>query len=479
MIMILGLIVVVAAMMLVIFFVLLSKRSKEVTDIAKSFEEYKNTTQNELMQLRTKEATFDTLLEQEKQKNTELKENNSQRVNELKQELEVARVKVDSLIEEIKNYKSENSTLATQLKEQNIAMQDKLELLQNSETKLKTEFENLANKIFEDNSQKLNQKNQESLTNVLNPVREQLKDFRSRVDTIYEKDTAGRVELKHELQNLKELNQKMSEEAHNLTTALKGDKKQQGNWGEMVLEKVLESSGLRKGEEYLREVTLKADENIKFRPDVIIKLPENRDIIIDAKTSLVAYDSFIGAETELEKTKHTNEHINALKNHIDGLSIKEYEKLEGVNSLDFIFIFVPIENALTLALSKNIPNFDKNLYEYAFQKKIILVSPTTLLLALKVIENTWKYEKQAKSITSIYSRAEELYKKFVGFVDDLEKVGKSINDATKSYDNAFSKLKSGNGNLIGQAEKLKVVSNIKPKKELKSDLVELALDDDQ
>ncbi|AXA33451.1 DNA recombination protein RmuC [Francisella adeliensis] len=478
MIIIVGLIFVVVVLATV-FLMMLSKKTKEVQNITKSFEEYKNTTQNELMQLRSKEVTFDTLLEQEKQKNIELKEDKAQRIEELKQELSLARSKVDNFIEEIKNYKSENSKLETQLKEQNIAMQDKLELLQNSEAKLKTEFENLANKIFESNSQKLNQKNQESLSNVLNPVREQLKDFRSRVDTIYEKDTAGRVELKHELQTLKELNQKMSEEAHNLTTALKGDKKQQGNWGEMVLEKVLESSGLRKGEEYLREFTLKADENTKFRPDVIIKLPENRDIIIDAKTSLVAYDNFIGAETELEKTKYTNEHINALKNHIDGLSLKEYEKLEGVNSLDFIFIFVPIENALTLALSKNIPNYDKNLYEYAFQKKIILVSPTTLLLALKVIENTWKYEKQAKSITAIYSRAEELYKKFVGFVEDLEKVGKSINDATKSYDNAFSKLKSGNGNLIGQAEKLKIVSNIKPKKEIKSDLVEIGLEDDK
>ena len=476
MIMLIG-IIILCVVLGVLGFLVSVKKSKQVESIRNSFEEYKNTTQNELMQLRSKEATFDTLLDQEKQKNAELKEDKSQSIDELKQELITSRSKVDNLIEEIKNYKSENSKLDTQLKEQNIAMQDKLELLQNSEAKLKTEFENLATKIFEDNSQKLNQKNQESLSNVLNPVREQLKDFRSRVDTIYEKDTAGRIELKHELQTLKELNQKMSEEAHNLTTALKGDKKQQGNWGEMVLEKVLESSGLRKGEEYLREFTLKADENIKFRPDVIIKLPENRDIIIDAKTSLVAYDNYIGADTELEKSKYTNEHINALKNHIDGLSLKEYEKLDGVNSLDFIFIFVPIENALTLALSKNIPNYDKNLYEYAFQKKIILVIPTTLLLALKVIENTWKYEKQAKSISAIYSRAEELYKKFVGFVDDLEKVGKSINDATKSYDNAFSKLKSGNGNLIGQVEKLKVVSNIKPKKELNSGLVELAVDE--
>ncbi len=472
MIIIVGLIFVVVVLVTV-FLMMLSKKTKEVQNIAKSFEDYKNTTQNELMQLRSKEVTFDTLLEQEKQKNIELKEDKTQRIGDLKQELCLARSKVDNFIEEIKNYKSENSRLETQLKEQNISMQDKLELLQNREANLKTEFENLANKIFESNSQKLNQKNQESLSNVLNPVREQLKDFRSRVETIYEKDTAGRIELKHELQTLKDLNQKMSKEAHNLTTALKGDKKQQGNWGEMVLEKVLESSGLRKGEEYLREFTLKADENAKFRPDVIIKLPENRDIIIDAKTSLVAYDNFIGAETEHEKNKYTNEHINALKNHIDGLSLKEYEKLEGVNSLDFIFIFVPIEDALTLVLSKNIPNYNKNLYEYAFQKKIILVSPTTLLLALKVIENTWKYEKQSKNISVIYSRAEELYKKFVGFVEDLEKVGQSINDANKSYDNAFSKLKSGNGNLIGQAEKLKIVSNIKPKKEIKSDLVEL------
>jgi len=251
MIMLIG-IIILCVVLGVLGFLVSVKKSKQVEIIRNSFEEYKNTTQNELMQLRSKEATFDTLLDQEKQKNAELKEDKSQRIDELKQELITSRSKVDNLIEEIKNYKSENSKLDTQLKEQNIAMQDKLELLQNSEAKLKTEFENLATKIFEDNSQKLNQKNQESLSNVLNPVREQLKDFRSRVDTIYEKDTAGRIELKHELQTLKELNQKMSEEAHNLTTALKGDKKQQCNWGEMVLEKVLESSGLMKGEEYLR-----------------------------------------------------------------------------------------------------------------------------------------------------------------------------------------------------------------------------------
>ena len=471
-----GLVVVLCIVMGIMFFLVLVKKAKEIGNINSSFQKYKDIKQNEVFALQSKKSTLDILLSESKQKNIETKQDGIQRIDELKLDLKQEREKNDNYIEEIKNYKSQISMLETSLKEQNISMQDKMKILQDSETKLKVEFENVANKIFENNSKRFDERNTQSLNFVLNPMKEQLKDFRSRVDTIYEKDTAGRIELKHELQTLKELNQKMSQEAHNLTTALKGDKKQQGNWGEMVLKKVLESSGLRKGEEYLREVTLRAGENIKFRPDVIIKLPENRDIIIDAKTSLVAYDNYIGADNELEKTKYTNEHINALKNHIDGLSLKEYEKLEGVNSLDFIFIFVPIENALTLALSKNIPNFDKNLYEYAFQKKIILVSPTTLLLALKVIENTWKYEKQAKSITAIYSRAEELYKKFVGFVDDLEKVGKSIGDASKSYDNAFSKLKSGNGNLIGQVEKLKIVSNIQPKKVVDERLVESALE---
>ncbi|ASG68160.1 recombinase RmuC [Francisella halioticida] len=463
--------IVLAIVLIIVLFLLLSKKSKQVEDILQDYEKYKDSTQNELIKLRGKNVTFDTLLDQEKQKNSELKQDSILRIDELKQEIKEERKKSYSYIEEIKNYKSQVSMLETQLKEQNNAMQDKLELLQNSETKLKTEFENLANKIFEDNSKKLNERNQESLNSVLNPVREQLKDFKQKVEDVYDKESTARGALQNELKTLKELNQKMTTEAHNLTNALRSSTKQQGIWGEMVLENVLEKSGLREGLEYIREKHTTDEEGKAYRPDVVVKLPDSRDIIIDAKTSLFAYNDYMAADEE-QKQVHLKAHIRSIREHIKGLANKSYENLKDINSLDFIFMFIPIEGALLLALDN-----DTNLYDEAFKQKIILVSPTTLLVALRAVENTWRYEKQAQSITDIYSRAEELYKKFVGFVDDLEKVGKSINDANKSYENAFSKLKTGRGNLIGQVEKLKLTSNIKPKKELDNDLVENAMSD--
>lgn len=337
--------------------------------------------------------------------------------------------------------------------------------------KLKSEFENLANKIFEDSSKKLTERNQESLNSVLNPVKEQLRDFKQKVEDVYDKESNARSALQNELKTLKELNQKMTTEAHNLTNALRNSTKQQGIWGEMILENVLEKSGLRKGFEYFREKHATDEEGKVYRPDVVVKLPDNRDIIIDAKTSLFAYNDYMAAADD-HKHSHLKAHIKSIREHIKGLANKNYENLKGINSLDFIFMFIPIEGALLLALDN-----DASLYDEAFKQKIILVSPTTLLVALRAVENTWRYEKQAQSITDIYTRAEELYKKFVGFVEDLEKVGKSINDANKSYENAFSKLKTGRGNLIGQVEKLKQVSNIRTKKELDSNLVENAVSD--
>ncbi|API86611.1 DNA recombination protein RmuC [Francisella uliginis] len=463
--------VVLIIVLVIVFSLLWANKSKQVETIRQAYEQYKDSTQNELAKLRGKNVTFDTLLDQEKQRNVELKQDNTLRIDELKQELKEEREKSYSYIEEIKNYKSQVSMLETQLKEQNSAMQDKLELLQNSETKLKTEFENLASKIFEDNSKKLSERNQESLNSVLNPVREQLKDFKQKVEDVYDKESTARGALQNELKTLKELNQKMTAEAHNLTNALRSSTKQQGIWGEMVLENVLEKSGLREGFEYFREKHTTDEEGKAYRPDVVVKLPDNRDIIIDAKTSLFAYNDYMAADEE-QKQAHLKAHIRSIREHIKGLANKSYENLKGINSLDFIFMFIPVEGALLLALDN-----DTNLYDEAFKQKIILVSPTTLLVALRAVENTWRYEKQAQSITDIYSRAEELYKKFVGFVDDLEKVGKSISDANKSYENAFSKLKTGRGNLIGQVEKLKLISNIKPKKELDNNLVENAMGD--
>jgi DNA recombination protein RmuC len=374
---------------------------------------------------------------------------------------------------QIQEYSSTISQLKTQLHEQSISMKEKLELLQSNEKIMKNEFKNLANEIFDNNSKKLQEQNQLNLSNILNPMKTQFTDFKKRFEDIYITETKDRSALINELKSLKELNQKMTQEALNLTNALKGDSKKQGIWGEMVLENVLESSGLREGYEYHREVSIKDEQNKVFRPDVIVKLPNNRDIIIDAKTSLTAYNEYMSSNDEQSKSFYLKNHIKSIKDHIKELSNKKYEDLPNINSLDFIFMFIPIEGALLLALEN-----DLSLYDDAFKQKIILVSPTTLLVALRAVENSWRYEKQAKNIQDVYKRAEELYKKFDGFIEDLKKVGKSIETANTTYNEAFKKLSTGRGNLISQVTMLKKVSNIKPKKEIDSKLVDEALDED-
>jgi DNA recombination protein RmuC len=369
-----------------------------------------------------------------------------------------------------KKQEIENTKLQTQLVEQNKSMQTRLEDLKNNEEKLKNQFKTLATEIFDNNSKKLQAQNKENLEYILNPVKEQLADFKKKVEDVHLKDTEARGELKEELKILKNLNQKISNEAQNLVNALKKDNKQQGNWGEMILSKVLESSGLREGYEFKREKVLKNDDNKSFKPDVIVNLPDNRHIIIDAKTSLNAYTQYMSSDDELLKQEYLKKHIKSIKEHIKGLSDKNYEDLFNINSLDFIFMFIPIEGALHLALDN-----DVNLYNEALKKKIFLVNPSNLLIALRVVENTWRYEKQAQNIQDVYKRAEGLYKKFVGFVEDLQKVGKGLETANISYHTAFKKLSQGDGNLVKQVTMLKKISNIKPKKELDNTLVDNAM----
>ena len=394
------------------------------------------------------------------------KDNLDLRIDELKEfSFKLEAEKKELLVQKHQDTR-EISTLQTRLSEQNKAMQEKIEILQNSEAKLKTEFENLAHKIFSDNSKKMSEQHQKDLGLLLNPMKMQLSEFKKKVEDVYDKESKDRSALQQELKLLKELNQKMSQETQNLTKALSSESKKQGKWGEMVLEKVLESSGLREGHEYRREVSLKDNANKAFRPDVIVDLPQDRHIVIDAKTSLVAYNSYMATEQEEERSRYLKEHLYSIKEHIRGLADKRYEDLQGINTLDFIFMFVPIEGALLLALES-----DVNLYDSAFKQKIILVSPTTLLVALRAVENTWRYERQAQNIADVYKRAEELYKKFYGFTEDLKKVGESLERANDSYNEAFKKLSEGRGNLISQVTMLKKVSNIKPKKELESSLV--------
>jgi len=425
--------------------------------------------EEELNNQKIQNATYQTTLHEQKEYLQELKDSNENRIQEYKMEIEKLQNNISSYQETLLEYKSSNSTLQTKLDEQKNSFEEKIKILQNSEEKLKVEFENLANKIFSENSKKFSEQNKENLGLILNPMKQQIGEFKKKVEDVYDKEAKERSALQYELKSLKELNLKMSEDATRLTNALKGEKKTQGNWGEMVLERVLENSGLRAGHEYEREVSLKDEEDKSFRPDVIINLPENRHIIIDAKTSLNAYNEFVSTQDETIKQAYLKEHISALKTHIKLLSEKRYENLKSINSLDFIFMFVPIEGALLVALENDI-----NLYDEAFKQKIILVSPTTLLVALRAVENTWRYERQARSISDVYYRAEELYKKFHGFVEDLKKVGDSLTKANENYNEAFKKLESGRGNLISQATMLKKVSNIKPKKELDSSLVEKA-----
>jgi DNA recombination protein RmuC len=366
------------------------------------------------------------------------------------------------------------SQLQTTLKEQTQSMQEKIQLLQNNEEHLKIQFKNLATQILDSNSKKFSQQNKESMDLILNPMKQQINDFKKKVEDVYVHDVKDRSELRNELKTLKELNQQISTDAINLTNALKGQSKQQGVWGEMVLEKVLESSGLRKDEEYVREKQLLNDDGEKYRPDVIVNLPENRNIIIDAKTSLSAYEQYASSENEQEKETFLNNHLISINKHISELSDKKYEELKGVNTLDFIFMFVPIESALMLAMQN-----DKDLFDRAFKKKIVLVSPTTLLVALKAIESSWRYEKQARNITEVYDRALKLYEKIEGFVSTLETVGKHIKQADEKYEKAFLQLSTGSGNILRQVAMLKEVSQIKPKKEISSDLIDtVMLNDD-
>jgi DNA recombination protein RmuC len=356
----------------------------------------------------------------------------------------------ESLAETNNSLKLKVRETEIQLQEQQKQNAEKLQMLKEHRGEIKEEFAQLAAKVFEGNSKEFSKLSQEKLSTLMKPMESQLSDFKKQINMFYSDESKERAMLKQEIISLKELNQQISQDAVNLTNALKGEKKQQGIWGEMILEKVLESSGLRKGIEYTREVPLKNDDGKTYRPDVLVHLPDKRDLIIDAKTSLNAYERFISSETGELKDLHLNEHVKALRNHIKELGCKNYEKLLGINTLDFIFMFVPIEGALALALEK-----DASLYDDAFKQQILLVGPTTLLIAMRAIENVWKYEKQNQNAKEIASRAGALYDKFVNFSDDMVKMSKQFDTLQNSFESAKKRLSEGKGNIVRQVEQLK------------------------
>ena len=329
-------------------------------------------------------------------------------------------------------------------------LQTKQADIEASEEKLRIAFKNLANEILEEKTQKFTEQNKTKLEEILKPLGQQLKDFEKKVDETYDKESKQRFSLEKEIKTLAEMNQQISEDAKNLTHALRLDPKKQGNWGELVLDKVLESSGLVKGQEYIREFSTRSDEGDKYRPDVIVNLPDNKHIIIDSKVSLNAYTEFVNTEDAGEKDKFLKLHLLSIHNHIKMLGEKGYQMLDAFDTPDYVLLFMPIESAFSLALQN-----DSELFNYAWDRNVVIVSPTTLLATLRTIASIWKHEKQTQNAIEIARQGGLLYDKFVSFLADLEKVGSQLDTVKKSYDEAHKKLSSGSGNIIGKVEKLK------------------------
>ncbi|MGB7402171.1 MAG: DNA recombination protein RmuC [Arcobacter sp.] len=331
---------------------------------------------------------------------------------------------------------------------------EKLQLLEDSKKQMKLEFESLANKLFEENSKKSSL----NLNQVLTPFKEQLNSFGKRVNDIYNDETQQRVTLLTEIKNLKDLNNQISQDAVNLTKALKGENKTQGDWGEMILSKILEQTGLREGIEYSTQGSFTNVEGKRLRPDVIVHLPQDKDVIIDSKVSLLAYTNYVESEEEIEKEKHAKDLIKSIYAHIKGLSSKNYDEISDLKTLDFVLLFIPIEGAFMLAASK-----DSNLFKVAFESNIMLVSPSTLFVTLRTIENIWRYEHQNENALIISKKAADLYDKFASFVKDIENIGIHIDRTKKSYDEAINKLSVGRGNLLRRAQEFEELG-VKAKK---------------
>jgi DNA recombination protein RmuC len=322
--------------------------------------------------------------------------------------------------------------------------------LEKTQLKFQKEFQLIADKIVKENSNELSQTHQKELNQLLQPLKEKIKSFEENIEKKYIDEIKERTDLKSELSKLLELNSTLNTQAQNLTTALKGDNKTQGNWGEMILERILESSGLQKGIEYETQVSDTNSENKRIQPDVIIKLPENKHLVIDAKVSLVSYEQFNSTREDEERGKHLKAHLLSIRSHIKNLSDKNYQSGVSLQSPDFVLLFMPIEAAFSLALQH-----DHQLFQYAWERKVVLVSPTTLLASLRTISSVWKNERQTKNAQDIAEKAGNLYDKFVGFIKNMESIDKSLKDAQNHYNDAFNKLSTGRGNLVNRAEKLK------------------------
>ncbi|MDQ9090123.1 DNA recombination protein RmuC [Pseudoalteromonas haloplanktis] len=359
------------------------------------------------------------------------------------------------------------NNMRTMLEQKQSHFEQQLQHIKESKEQLKKEFENLANQILEEKSQKFKALNQESIEQLLKPVQGELKGFRDKLESIHVEDVKQREALKIELLHLQAKSQAITEQADKLSNALQGQKKTQGNWGELMLENVLDSAGLRAGSDYKREVSFNTEDG-RLRPDVVVYLPQGRHLVIDAKTSLNAYTRYVNADNELEAQQAIKEHVEAVKARINELASKSYDRLPGLNSPEVVIMFVPIESAFVEALK-----YQSDIYQQAIEKNILVATPTTLLTSLNIVKQLWRFEEQTKYSKELANRAERFYSKLNGFLTSMEGVGKQLDKAKESYDKAFSQLYRGKGNLIKQASEFKELG-VSVQKELPAEILERA-----
>jgi DNA recombination protein RmuC len=351
------------------------------------------------------------------------------------------------------------------IKQERIGFDEKFTLLSKAEHHLNTQFENLANKIFDQKSQRFTQTSEQGINHLLSPLKQQIDEFKKQIRDQYVTEGQERASLRTEILGLKELNLQITQEAAALTNALKGDNKQQGNWGEIVLARILDESGLRDGHEYEIQKHLVSDEGARYRPDVVVHLPNKKDIIIDSKVSLVAHERVVNAQNQEDSKRALKEHVLSIKGHIKGLSKKDYQDLAGVQTLDYVLMFVPVESAFISAVQA-----EPELVKLAMDNQIMLVSPTNLLVALRTINNIWQYEYQHQHAKTIADKAKRMYDKFASFIEDMQRIGKSMEGLEKSFDAAMNKLSTGRGSLIAQAESFKSLG-VTPTKAIDKDLL--------
>jgi len=391
--------------------------------------------------------------------------------NRLTRDKEILAALRDQLTSEQQRLSNQVAELTTNLESERAQNGEKIELLKNAEEQLSNRFKTLASEILEDKSKRFTEQNQTNLNQLLEPLKVKITEFQGKVQEVYVQEGKDRSALAEQVKQLMSLNNQLSKDAHNLTSALKGQAKAQGNWGELILERVLEASGLRKGHEYdVQESHARADGS-RAQPDVVVHLPEDRHLIIDAKVSLTAYEEHANAETDHQRDAALKRHLDSVRAHIRELSGKNYQQLYGLQSLDFVLMFIPVEPAFMLAISH-----DSDLWQDAWKKNVLLVSPSTLLFVVRTVAHLWRQEQQSRNAQEIASQGGKLYDKLVGFVDDLENLGTKLKQAQSAYDGAFNKFSGGRGNVIRQAEQLKNLG-VKPSKHLPQKLIDSTLDE--